>query len=68
MAKALIRNKQLTQNTLASDRLENIPVQVLASRSGVDMTVSGVSELLVVPAGEIAIILGILFEASCNSS
>ena len=60
----LIRSKQITQRTLDADRLVDFAVQILSSRYGVDMTTSIISELLVVPSGQIAIILGILFEST----
>jgi len=64
----LIRNKQITQGTLDADRLVAIPIQILSSRFGVNMTQSFISELLVVPTGKAAIIMGILFEATVANS
>ncbi len=64
----LIRNKQITQETLDADLLVDIPIQILSSRFGVDITQSMVSELLVVPTGKVAIIMGILFEATVANS
>lgn len=60
----LLTGKQIEQGGLAADRLVNIPVQVLASRSGATLTSTIVSELYSVPSGQIAIILGIIFEAT----
>lgn len=60
----LIRSKQITERDITADRLVDIPVQVLSSRSGVDMTTTAVSELLAPATGKIAIILGILFEVT----
>jgi hypothetical protein len=60
----LIRNKQITERDIATDRLVDIPVQILATRYGVDMTTSNVFSIYPVPADKITIILGILVEAT----
>lgn len=64
----LIQNRAITVGTLDTDRLVDIPIQILSSRFGVNMTQSFISELLVVPTGKIAIIMGILFEATVANS
>jgi len=64
----LIRSRQITQNTIDADRLVEIPMQILSSRFSVDMTQSFISELLVVPTEKIAIVMGILFEATVANS
>jgi hypothetical protein len=60
----LLRSKQITERDIDVDRLVDLPVQILSSRFGVNMTTTMISELLVVPTGKTAIVLGIMFEAT----
>jgi hypothetical protein len=64
----LIRNKQIEQMDIDADRLVDIPIQILSPRFSVDMTSTLITELLVVPTGRVAIILGILFEATATNT
>lgn len=64
----LIRSPQIVQNTLDAELLVNAPIQILRSLFSVDMTTSQVSSFLVVPTGKIAIILGVLLEATAANT
>lgn len=63
-----LRSNQITQNTLFNELLVNTPVQVLSSRNSVDMTITQISSLFLVPTGKTVIILGVLIEAATANS
>jgi hypothetical protein len=61
----LIRNKQIIPDTVALDKLSNIPIVSLASFNSVDLTLARLPiPLYTVPSGKTAVILGIGLEAT----
>jgi hypothetical protein len=60
----LLRGKQILQGNIADDRLVNIPIKVLGSRIGVNLTTDATVSMFVVPSDKKAVVLGILVEAT----
>ena len=58
----LIRNEQITINDVAADRLINLPVQVLSSRTGLNLLTTQTLEIYQVPLATTSIVLGLFIE------
>jgi len=59
----LLRNSQIAYRTLTTDRLINVPVDVLASQTSFDLTQTRVFNLYTTPLGKIGFILGVFVRA-----
>ena len=67
LGSGLIRNDQITVRNVASDRLLRYPVEILATRTGMDLTQTMNYEVYIVPTGNTLIPVGIIFEANAAS-
>jgi len=60
----LIRNDQVTVRNVSSDRLLRRPVEILATRTGVDLTQTADYQVYIVPANTTLVVVGIGMEAT----
>lgn len=62
-----IRNEQVTIRNVAADRLLRYPVEILSTRTGMDLTLTMDYEVYIVPSGNTLVPVGIMYEATAAS-